>query len=201
LVYWCIALTYIGLNQTIEYPFGALYKAIPACLLAVWLMPVRFQNKCLLIGSLLFCGLGDILLALSFQHQFVFGLSAFLVAHLLFGLYFFRFCFWHKRKLPLIIGVLVIMFAAAMVILPDTEALFWPVAAYMLVIAGMAIMAMLAARDNPTLITGVLMFMVSDLLIGINRFVTAVPLQQVAIMLTYYAALYLMVKGIRRQFF
>ena len=55
------------------------------------------------------------------------------------------------------------MFAAAMVILPDTEALFWPVAAYMLVIAGMAIMAMLAATDNPILITGVLMFIFSAL--------------------------------------
>ena len=182
------------------YPFDALFKAVPAVLLAVWLINTNVQSKTIAVAGLVFCASGDILLALTFQDNFVFGLLAFLVAHLLFALYFLKFHDWHIQKLPVMGLGIISMLGAALFILPETSKMFWPVSAYMFVIVTMAIMAILAAKNNPALIVGVFMFMFSDLLIGVNRFVFAIPLEHLVIMLTYYSALYLIVTGIRKQF-
>jgi alkylglycerol monooxygenase len=83
-------------------------------------------------------------------------------------------------------------------------ALRLPVAAYVVVIALMAAQAIGRARTlggTPawTVAAGAALFMVSDSLLAINRFVTPLPLAQLGVLGTYYAAQCLIVGGWLRQ--
>ena len=82
-------------------------------------------------------------------------------------------------------------------------ALRLPVAAYVLVIALMAAQAIGRAtvlRDAPSLLVaiGAGFFMLSDSLLATNRFVHPLPMAQVWVLATYYAAQALIVAGILR---
>ena len=79
-----------------------------------------------------------------------------------------------------------------------------PVAAYVLVIALMAAQAIGRAtvlRDGPSVLVavGAGFFMLSDSLLATNRFVQPLPMAQVGVLATYYAAQALIVAGVLRQ--
>ena len=79
-----------------------------------------------------------------------------------------------------------------------------PVAAYVVAIALMAAQAIGRAtvlRDAPSVLValGAGCFMLSDTLLAINRFVTPLPMSQVWVLSTYYAAQCLIVAGMLRQ--
>lgn len=198
-LYWLVALSYIVLVNVTEYPFDYLHKAMPAILLAVWLYFNTAMYSRLVVLALLFCALGDVCLALTFEHNFVAGLTAFLIAHVLFAAYFYRLRYWQNHKAPLVILVLLLISVTAAFILPVTGVMLWPVSVYMLVIMMMALGAILAEKNSPWLVTGALTFMLSDSLIGINRFLFVIPMESIVIMLTYYAALYWMMLGFQSR--
>lgn len=198
-LYWLVALSYIVLVNVTEYPFDYLHKAMPAILLAVWLYFNTAMYSRLVVLALLFCALGDVCLALTFEHNFVAGLTAFLIAHVLFAAYFYRLRYWQNHKAPLIILVLLLISVTAAFILPVTGVMLWPVSVYMLVIMMMALGAVVAEKNSLWLVTGALTFMLSDSLIGINRFLFVIPMESIVIMLTYYAALYWMMLGLQSR--
>jgi uncharacterized membrane protein YhhN len=142
---------------------------------------------------------GDV--ALMFEGFFIPGLVAFLLAHLAYIRLFGRGVPWFadRRALAATLGVGGAMYAFLWTGgLP--AALRLPVAAYVVVIALMAAQAIGRARTlggSPawTVAAGAALFMVSDSLLAINRFVSPLPLAQLGVLSTYYAAQCLIVGG------
>ncbi|MDR6155220.1 alkylglycerol monooxygenase [Acidovorax delafieldii] len=145
---------------------------------------------------------GDVFLM--FPGFFIPGLVSFLVAHLFYVALFKSGQTWfpHRGALAATLGIGVAMYAFLWTGgLPP--ALRAPVAAYVLVIALMAAQAMGRAtvlRDAPSLwvAIGAGFFMLSDSLLATNRFVTLLPMAQVWVLATYYAAQALIVAGMLR---
>lgn len=142
---------------------------------------------------------GDVFLM--FQGFFIPGLVSFLVAHLFYVALFKSGQAWfaHRGALAATLGIGMAMYAFLWAGgLPP--ALRAPVAAYVLVIALMAAQAIGRAttlRDAPSLLVavGAGFFMLSDSLLATNRFVTPLPMAQVWVLSTYYAAQVLIVLG------
>lgn len=209
-----------------DYPLHYVHKALPVLILLVWAWCVLSHSpkiRSMVVGALFFSALGDVFLALPITHSFVYGLSAFLTAHV-----FYIVSFWQLRKasLPhqrpepqpkeqeadltrskgglrtsLISATLFYFVGMLLVVLPKTGDLMAPVIVYMAVILTMAIMAMFVSpnRMNHGLITGALVFVFSDSVIAINKFVTPVPFEGLIIMITYYLAQWLLVTSINRH--
>ncbi len=155
----------------------------------------RFFMAAALAGSLA----GDVFLML--PGLFIPGLVSFLVAHLFYVVLFKVGLQWfpHRGALAVTLGVGTAMYAFLWVGgLPP--ALRLPVAAYVLVIALMAAQAIGRAtvlRDAPSrmVAAGAVFFMLSDSLLATNRFVSPLPMAQVWVLATYYAAQALIVGG------
>ena len=145
---------------------------------------------------------GDVFLM--FPGFFIPGLVSFLVAHLFYVVLFKSGQAWfpHRGALAATLGIGVAMYAFLWAGgLPP--ALRAPVAAYVLVIALMAAQAIGRAtvlRDAPSLwvAIGAGFFMLSVSLLATNRFVTPLPMAQVWVLATYYAAQALIVAGMLR---
>ena len=158
------------------------------------------KNIILLAAALAGSLAGDVFLM--FQGFFIPGLVSFLVAHLFYVALFKNGQAWfpHRGALAATLGIGVAMYAFLWTGgLPP--ALRAPVAAYVLVIALMAAQAIGRAtvlRDTPSLLVaiGAGFFMLSDALLATNRFVMPLPMSQVWVLTTYYAAQSLIVAGV-----
>lgn len=152
-----------------------------------------------ILAGLLLSLVGDI--ALLWPHKgFLPGLVAFLLAHLCYLRAFTR---RHRLAQPVEPAVIYFLVGALILGLMWTELplpLRWPVLAYVVCLIGMAAQTAVIwrsgqvrgqprgrARDQVLALGGAL-FVVSDTLLALNRFVTPVPLSSLAILGTYWAA-------------
>ncbi|WP_332741972.1 lysoplasmalogenase family protein [Hydrogenophaga sp.] len=157
----------------------------------------------LLLGALALSLAGDAFLM--FPGYFIPGLVSFLLAHLAYIALFRRQVPWFpsQRALLTTLGIGLAVYAFLWQGgLP--AALRAPVAAYVLVIALMAAQAIGRAtvQRSATAIgvaVGAAFFMLSDTLLAINRFVSPLPMSQVWVLSTYYAAQILIVMHIVRS--
>ncbi|MDP3520659.1 MAG: lysoplasmalogenase family protein [Hydrogenophaga sp.] len=172
--------------------------AMLIALALTWGVPRALWLRLALLGSLA----GDVFLLL--PNLFIPGLVAFLLAHIAYIVRLRQDAPWfaHRAALLATLGVGAVMYAG----------LWWgglpvglraPVAAYVVVIALMAAQAMGRAnvlRDRASLLVavGAASFMLSDSLLAINRFVTPLPMAQLGVLSSYYAAQCLMVGGLIR---
>jgi len=157
----------------------------------------------LLIGALLGSLAGDVFLMLP-GNFFIPGLASFLLAHLCYITLFGQGVPWLGQRRALLATLAL---GAAMYAflwqggLP--AALRLPVAAYVLVIALMAAQAwarQAALPGRPALLValGACCFMLSDSLLATNRFVQPLPMAQLWVLASYYAAQVLIVVGVLR---
>ncbi|WP_179402205.1 lysoplasmalogenase [Burkholderia guangdongensis] len=119
--------------------------------------------------------LGDVLLALpGWPPSFIGGLGAFLLTHLGYCAVFTR---WRARphgwRLAALLALWVVAPAFYAAFLPHLGPLAAPVAVYMLVLCAMATLALCARTRGPWIALGSLVFVASDTLIGIGRFLDA----------------------------
>jgi uncharacterized membrane protein YhhN len=162
----------------------------------------RQRASGLLLGALAFSLAGDAFLM--FPGYFVPGLVSFLMAHLIYIALFRQQVPWFpsRRSLVATLGIGLAMYAFLWQGgLP--AALRAPVAAYVLVIALMAAQAIgratvLRSAAAIGVAVGAAFFMLSDTLLAINRFVSPLPMSQVWVLSTYYAAQILIVRNIVR---
>ena len=174
----------------------------PLTTVLVILVPVLEKNmdkvfRRLLIIALCFCLLGDILLMK--PNYFIYGLGAFLIAHLVFtkgfiGLYGFQ------RNPIVAMALLIIGIGLYAWLYPDLSELKYAVAAYVLVILVMVWQAVGLYLNNKTtafalIALGALFFMFSDSLIAVNKFKTPFELSGVVILSTYWLAITLIANG------
>ena len=169
----------------------------------------RFDT--LLIAALVFSLAGDVFLMLPGDQPvwglptFILGLGSFLVAHLFYIVLFRQGQAWFpsQRALLLVLGFGAAMYAIVWGGLGD-PVLKVAVAAYVTVISLMAAQAIgraitLSDSASRWVAAGACVFMVSDSLIAINKFVTPVALSSLWILVTYYAAQMLIVHHAREQ--
>jgi sterol desaturase/sphingolipid hydroxylase (fatty acid hydroxylase superfamily)/uncharacterized membrane protein YhhN len=163
----------------------------------------RFDSK--LLVALLFSLAGDVFLMLPGNQPlaglppFILGLGSFLVAHVFYIALFRQGQAWFpsKRALLIVLGFGAAMYAIVWGGLGDLV-LKVAVAAYVTVISLMAAQAIgraVTLGDNASrwVAVGACVFMLSDSLIAINKFVTPVALSSLWILVTYYAAQMLIV--------
>ena len=154
----------------------------------------------LLLGALLGSLAGDVFLMLS-EHLFIPGLVSFLLAHLCYIALFKQGVGWFGHRgalggtLALGIGMYAFLWQGGL-----PAALRVPVAVYVVVIALMAAQAWgrhaaLRERSSLAVALGACCFMLSDSLLATNRFVQPLPLSQLWVLATYYAAQVLIVSG------
>jgi len=176
------------------YPFSYLVKLLPMAVLII----VAFQSmqsasdKLFLIG-LLFSAMGDFILDYDRDSWFIYGLGSFLIAH-----FFYLRCFWPvtQKNRVAVIGYIVFGLLTFNLIAPGLGKLFLPVLIYMSVLLFMGIFTLISKKSNHWLVVGGLCFVISDSIIGINKFYSPIAYSHFFIMMTYYFAQYALVKGI-----
>ncbi|HLG39623.1 MAG TPA: lysoplasmalogenase [Chitinophagaceae bacterium] len=156
------------------------------------------------IAALIFSWIGDVLLL--FQPDasifFLLGLSAFLIAH------FFYIIFFHQVRIkenikgnPWLLLIVVAYYAALIVFLsPYLGEMKLPVRIYGIVISFMFMLAMhtLFIKNKMAgryMVTGALLFVISDSILAINKFYQAYNVAGVLIMFTYGLAQLFIVEG------
>lgn len=197
-----LALGYIGLSQQGEFAGSALVKILPLLLLAAvvgrqWfqLTPHHHSRSWWLFG-LGFGMVGDVLLAIDGKNLFVFGLGAFLVGHIGYLLALRPFAGFDKR---LLLPYALYAFGVIQLMWPQLGALALPVMIYISVILVMSLATWASEHTNRSLQIGGLLFIASDSLIGLNKFWQPMPFAGELIMLTYYAAQWLLAQGMLKR--
>lgn len=166
----------------------------------------NFKNKIILVLALTFSWIGDTFLLFVFKDAiyFIFGLIAFLIAHIFYIILFTKELKksgkgieWRKPGLFLIViyltGLLVIL-------IPHLGGLTIPVIIYATVISTMLYMAYLLSFhwSKPAsiyLLSGAISFILSDSILAFNKFYQPVPLSGFLIMATYLYAQWALVKS------
>jgi alkenylglycerophosphocholine hydrolase len=162
-------------------------KPIPVLALAAVVRSVRGDGYgAALTSGLLLSSVGDVLLEI--PGRFVFGLVAFLCAHIAYSIAFalderrLR----AERAIPFAIWLL----AAFAYVRPGLGEMTVPAAAYMLAIGTMMWRAAARWGDHPgatAAVVGAILFGLSDTLIAIDRFRAPLPAAAFAIILLYWA--------------
>lgn len=154
---------------------------------ALTIDPAQPDVRAWFVVALLFCLAGDVLLL--DDRRFVFGLGAFLLGHVAYGIGFVVAETWRWWAFVVAgaalagfgatVGVRIIRGARA-----ESAALGGPVIAYLVVISAMAAAA--AAGGNWWAIAGAGLFVGSDAVLGWRRFVHDEPWMSPTVMITYH---------------
>lgn len=166
-----------------------------------WIIPV----------SLIFSMFGDIFLMIKNggDQFFILGLVSFLIAHILYIVYFYKEVKGKKLSLKIIpFSIFVIAFLAYLVpqlmSKEETKMLIGPVAIYATVIGAMAYFASLRpahpSKSFYYVMNGSLLFILSDSCIAINAFVMPINYSGLIIMITYGLAQYYIIRGILEKY-
>jgi uncharacterized membrane protein YhhN len=163
----------------------------------------------LMIAAIFFSWCGDIILMLQGSNEklFVFGLASFLIAHLFYIPAYGKAVNQDKSEVnqsfirTRIAFLLFVGLALIYILYPRLEEMLIPVSLYTIVIITMAIAAVM--RKGRTIdksfimvYSGALLFIMSDSMIAINKFLNPLVQARLLIMATYIAAQLLIVKGI-----
>ena len=175
-------------------PLGWLVKTIPIGCLAL-LVFFNMPGRRMLGMGLVFSGIGDILLELPGEGLFQAGMGAFILAHLCYISVFLR-----KPRLTLaraVVLVTMVVFSLdfAARLYPALGPMKLPVFVYLGVILAMGASACLGRYTNGIIISGALVFIISDALIAYPMFVKPIANSGFLVMATYYAAQALLTYG------
>ena len=185
----CASLFLYGLYAD-DHTLRLFTKPVPVLVL-LWMVFVHKDKW--LMGALTFSLLGDVILELPHMLPFALGLGSFLIAHLM---YIRRFLiapvqkiWWPTVPITLYCGTLF------WYMLPNLGPLLVPVFVYVLIIATMLWSASIFLHTHKIHwpFIGAVLFVLSDSLIAINKFITPFSQARYAIIITYWLAQYLII--------
>jgi uncharacterized membrane protein YhhN len=197
---------YLAAQSAQPYPGGVLLKVLSVAPLAAIAFRTRREpstdprgversqdrDNVILGTALAFSSLGDALLDLDPERHFTKGLLAFLAAHLIYILLFVRNWVRPPRpkgwQLALVAAVLVYSLLLSQWLAPSLGAAAGPVMLYVCVITVMVVSAILAGFSKPWVYTGVILFLISDSILAVDKFKSPVPLRGYLVWATYYLA-------------
>ena len=184
------AVVYVATIHLLPYKGDFIIKSLPVIILAIasWIYIPGTAGKLLFAGLLLSSG-GDISLSFEGDKFFISGLSFFLLAHVVYIIAFARDFEYDPGKLPIAIALAVFGIAMAVILYPKLGEMRLPVFVYISVIMAMGIAATFWTGPKPVLLlVGAIVFMLSDSMIAVNKFLVEVSWSKYFIMITYYAA-------------
>lgn len=187
-----MAMDMAGIGRTV-------LKAIPVSTLMVLMFrDIRGFARICLVGALICSVCGDILLDLPYTNLFIFGLVAFLAGHLFYTVLFFRYAKRPDRSGKVIIAGLM-LFAGVMIWIfrGIATALYGPVVLYIVVIITMCIGALLVPAENRRLFLGALLFIASDVVLAVNKFIVVIPYGRVINISLYFIAQFMIIMAAR----
>lgn len=162
----------------------------------------------LILLALFFSWGGDTLLMFvesKGEHFFLFGLVSFLLTHILYTTAFLKTVSWNKgflwKNKWIVIPFLIFFLGFQNYLLPDIEeAMQIPVSVYSSVIIVMVLAALnwntfVEKKTFQLVFFGALFFMLSDSIIALNKFKSAIPHAHIWIMSLYLLGQYLITKG------
>jgi len=181
-------------------------------LIVIWLLAyfvlqtklVRSNLKKWIIAALLFSWLGDVLLMLQDDNSlfFLLGLSAFLVAHIFYIIifHFIRLNENVKSRWWLVVTVALYYLILISLLSPHLGDMKLPVRIYAIAISFMFMLAMhmLFIKNKNAgflLMTGALLFVLSDSILAINKFYQSFEVAGIFVMLTYGLAQLFITEG------
>lgn len=173
------------------FPGSVLIKGCAVGALAVLALGSRGirRDAGVLALGLAFSTAGDVLLDLG-ARWFVFGLGAFLLAHLTYICLFVRNRTAGMRldaaRLWAVILILAYSATLSVWIVPSVGELALPVVLYICAITAMVSTAILARFRQRWVGVGAILFLISDSLLAIHKFKTPVPLHDYLVWITYY---------------
>lgn len=169
------------------------------------------------LAAFLFSWFGDIALLFADDSSkapglyfFIAGLVSFLSAHLLYIAVFRRIAATStdvqalaSKKIAMLIPVVIIAAVLILFIIPHLGPMLIPVIVYAIVISIMTISAValykkVSMPEFNLIYAGAVLFMISDMTLAINQFVSPKPVFGIIVMLTYGAAQYLIMSGISK---
>lgn len=179
------------------YNYHSLLKAIPIiCLVILVLRHLNDINRGLLIIGLLFCMSGDILLDINRVANFKIAIAVYLIGHLLYiSIFHKNLKFESKYFIPVVlVSIVTLLIGYFLKDIPKD--LLIPVDIYLLVIAIMVISSFLFSKSNWMIWSGAILFMVSDTVIAVNKFLIHIPKSTFFNIGIYYIAQILLVTGL-----
>lgn len=157
-----------------------------------------------ILAALFFSWAGDVLLMFQQNESlfFLLGLSAFLIAHIFYIVFFHQVRIKEKLKSNWLFLLIVVVYYAGLIsfLSPYLGDMKLPVRIYGLVISFMFMLAMhmLFIRNKNAgllMMAGALLFVISDSVLAINKFYQSFELAGVVIMLTYGIAQFFITEG------
>ncbi|MEM7040819.1 MAG: lysoplasmalogenase, partial [Bacteroidota bacterium] len=206
LIIFAVASTaYIAMIRRLPFPGDFVLKALPIWVLAT----ISFMGIPGIWGPLMGFGfllssVGDVSLAFSDRnkHQgnkdaaeklFIVGLGSFLLAHVVYVVAFAWIGVFDWSRWWLLILLAGYAIGMVVVLSPKLGEMRIPVFLYIAVIAAMAFFATITIMPRPwVLISGAILFMLSDSMIAIDKFLSPYPWSKYFIMTTYYGGQFLM---------
>ncbi|HET7844264.1 MAG TPA: lysoplasmalogenase [Xanthomonadales bacterium] len=191
-----VGLAYVASLAVHPYPLSYAVKAIPAltlCALAIaWL---RGRTRVLMAIAFAAAAAGDVFLDLDRTRYLPHGLGCFLVTQVAFTLAFRQWATWTPSRVPLVALLVVAELALLVVAWPNLGPMRIAVIVYLAALVTMTATAVMV-RDSRWIAAGALLFLLSDSLIGINRFIAPFPASTAVIVTIYLAAMLLIARGV-----
>lgn len=160
----------------------------------------------LMLLALAFSLAGDILLLFVDQNPnfFMFGLVAFLIAHIMYIMVYTKHL--NKTRRPFLFIMILLIYAIGLFYLlkDGLGNMLIPVVVYMVIILTMTTTAYLrkgkvSIQNYNIVLLGAVLFLISDSLLALNMFYKPIPFANFMIMLTYALAQFFIVFGILNQ--
>lgn len=193
-IFFISAVTFLSLQPLHPFAGSFVVKIIPIVCLAFLVLQANSGHRRLLIFlGLLFSAGGDIALDLDRKEYFVIGLSLFLVAHLLYSSSFYMSRQFKKAYFVRVVFVLVCMVIMLILLIPNLDKMVIPVLCYIAAIFSMCMLA--ALQPGWMIFLGAMVFMLSDSMIAINKFISPIPAANYWILVTYYIGQYFIADG------
>ena len=181
--------------------FKIVMKLIPMALLIFFALVTKpmlsMTYKRIIIGGLLVCMIADGVI-----YWFIPGLITFFVGHI-----FYIFAFRHaaRKSVPIWSAVSLVLYAAIMAFwisgsqfVEGEILLAVAIIAYIIIISMMGWMAI--RTRLPLIIIGALLFIFSDSILAVDRFVYDIPYRDAFVMISYYAAQFFIAASIGSRF-
>ena len=184
------------------YPFCYLIKAVPALLSSIGcFFLIKKRSDAILMGiGFLFCMAGDVFLDLNREVFFVQGLGSFLAGHIFFSIVFirkFHYSSFNLIKAGFVLAYLIIL---SFVLIPHLGALFIPVVAYICVIGIMGLSAAFLKTLSPHIFIGASLFVLSDSIIAVSKFLWSFGASPYLIMFFYFSSLFFIQFGAIKEY-
>lgn len=217
LLFWLILLAdcYLIFKGNTESRIYTKPLLIPLLLLIIYFETgetTHKKSKVILSIAFAFCFFGDaLLLKDTLTSYFIGGLSCFLVGHIFFTAFFYRLRTFRQRYFMYIFiaGIIIAMYIIYLLTLlwesTGRQNMQTPVAVYSVII-GFMLLTALNTFNNKRLrhlaliyfIPGALLFVISDSLLAVNKFMYPFQYAGIAIMITYGGAIFLFAYGAMR---